>query len=421
MTGDRATRAVGVGLATVLLVVIAVVDVLVDDPVVLSPLFSLAPLVACAVLPAPATAVYGLAAVALTVAAGWWNDVLDEPQQTVRVVYVALIAAAAVAISIVRVRREHRYARMAEIAEVAQRTILPTLPEMVGRVALGARYLSAAQEAVVGGDLYDCYHSDTHVRLLVGDVRGKGIGAVEQAARVIRAFRQAAATQPDLPAVASHMSRYLAPFFDEEEFVTALLVDVSDPLRLTLVSCGHPPPVHVQPDGHASFREAPADLPLGLGDVYRSLDLRWDPGDRLLIYTDGLSEARDRRGRFLPLLPLAPLLAAGTVDAALEHVLDTVRGHVPNAELSDDLAVMLVEHLSVEDLSDPRLTDALGESAPASHGLTGAAASPGGPPGELENQSSEGATSALLRHCRRRRVGRRQDRRRCRPPIVRGR
>ena len=349
MTGDRATRAVGVGLATVLLVVIAVVDVLVDDPVVFAPLFALAPLVACAVLRAPATAVYALAAVALTVAAGWWNDVFDTPQQIVRVVYVALIAAAAVAISIVRVRREHRYARMAEIAEVAQRTILPTLPEVVGHVALAARYLSAAQEAVVGGDLYDCYHSDTQVRLLVGDVRGKGIGAVEQAARVIRAFRQAAATQPDLPAVASHMSRYLAPFFDEEEFVTALLVDVSDPARLTLVSCGHPPPVHIRPDGHASLLEAPAGLPLGLGDVYLALDLPWEPGDRLLIYTDGLSEARDRRGRFLPVLPLAPLLASGTVEAALEDILDAVRGYVPDAELTDDLAVMLVENLSVEE------------------------------------------------------------------------
>jgi len=381
MTGDRATRAVGVGLATVLLVVIAVVDVLVDDPVVFAPLFALAPLVACAVLRAPATAVYALAAVALTVAAGWWNDVFDTPQQIVRVVYVALIAAAAVAISIVRVRREHRYARMAEIAEVAQRTILPTLPEVVGHVALAARYLSAAQEAVVGGDLYDCYHSDTQVRLLVGDVRGKGIGAVEQAARVIRAFRQAAATQPDLPAVASHMSRYLAPFFDEEEFVTALLVDVSDPARLTLVSCGHPPPVHIRPDGHASLLEAPAGLPLGLGDVYLALDLPWEPGDRLLIYTDGLSEARDRRGRFLPVLPLAPLLASGTVEAALEDILDAVRGYVPDAELTDDLAVMLVENLSVEDRPERRLSDAVGESAPARRGLTGAAVPPDGPPG----------------------------------------
>jgi phosphoserine phosphatase RsbU/P len=331
--------------------------------------------------------VYGLAAVALTVAAGWWNDVLDEPQQTVRVVYVALIAAAAVAISIVRVRREHRYARMAEIAEVAQRTILPTLPEMVGRVALGARYLSAAQEAVVGGDLYDCYHSDTHVRLLVGDVRGKGIGAVEQAARVIRAFRQAAATQPDLPAVASHMSRYLAPFFDEEEFVTALLVDVSDPLRLTLVSCGHPPPVHVQPDGHASFREAPADLPLGLGDVYRSLDLRWDPGDRLLIYTDGLSEARDRRGRFLPLLPLAPLLAQGTVDTALDGLIEAVRGHVPDAELTDDLAVLLVEHRSVEDRPKRRLADAVGGVRSGDRRPQAGRGLRGGPPGEANDGS----------------------------------
>ncbi|MGZ4504410.1 MAG: PP2C family protein-serine/threonine phosphatase [Nocardioidaceae bacterium] len=346
MSRDRAAQLIGVGLATLVLVVLVVIDLLIPRTIVLAGLFALAPLIACAVLSARATAVFALAAVGLAVASGAWDHTWGDGQQTVRVVNVVLVSTAAVVVASVRVRREQRYARVAAIAEVAQRAILPTLPTLAAQVTVGARYLSAAQDAVVGGDLYDCYHSAAHTRFLVGDVRGKGIAAVEQAARVIRAFRQSAATMAGLPAVAADMSAYLAPFFDDEEFVTALLVEVSDPVRLTVVSCGHPPPVLVGPTC-ASLPEAPAGLPLGLGQDYEHLTVPWAPGDRLLMYTDGLSEARDAQGRFLPLLSLAPLLRADGVDAALDALIDRVRRHVPSGSLTDDLAVVLLENVAV--------------------------------------------------------------------------
>ena len=153
-----------------------------------------------------------------------------------------LVSVAAVTIAAVRVHREQRFAQVSRIAEVAQRAVMPVLPEHAGHVAIAARYQSAAQGALVGGDLYDCYHADEHVRILVGDVRGKGITGVEQAARVTRAFRQSAPLRATLAEVAEEMDSYLAGFFDEEEFATALLVDVSDPGVLRLVSAGHPGP-----------------------------------------------------------------------------------------------------------------------------------------------------------------------------------
>jgi hypothetical protein len=344
VSSDRSAQALGAGLAALWLVVLASVDVaLPGATVVLAPLFALAPLIACAVLPARSTAVVAAAAVAATIASGWWNHTWGTAQHLVRILDVLLIGVAAVVIAVVRVRREQRHARVAAIAEVAQRTILPTLPSLVGQVALAARYQSAAQDAVVGGDLYDCYHSAGRVRFLVGDVRGKGIAAVEQSARVIRAFRQAAGTTTTLSALAQDMSEYLAPFFDDEEFVTALLVDASEPTQITIVSCGHPPAMLVRPDGRTSFLDAPAGLPLGLGDMYDAVTVPWEPGDRLLMYTDGLSEARDARGEFLELPSLAPLLTAEPVEDALNAVLRAVRHHVPSGRLNDDLAVMLLE------------------------------------------------------------------------------
>lgn len=347
MTRDR-SQVIGTVMAVVWLVVFTLIDLASPGSIVLAPLFALSPLIASAVLPGPPTAVFGVLAVLLSVASGWWSATWDDPQQVIRVIDVALVSLAAVLVAVVRVRRERRLERVSAIAEVAQRTILPVLPREVGEVGVGVRYLSAAEDAVVGGDLYDCYHSEEHVRFLIGDVRGKGIGAVEQAARVIRAFRQAAATRETLGAVAEEMSAYLAEFFDDEEFVTALLVDTTASGRLTVVSCGHPPALLTTPSGSVRFVEAPVGLPLGLGERYQERTLPWTRGDRLLMYTDGLSEARDRSGEFLSVPSLGPAMMSGQVEEALESVLGRVRAHVPAGNLNDDLAVVLLEHRSAE-------------------------------------------------------------------------
>jgi hypothetical protein len=347
MLKDRAGKLGGAGLAGLWMAGVVLVDLAIPgSTAVVSVLFALGPLIACAVLTARVTAAFGVLAVVLTVISGTWNNTWMTAQQIVRIVDVALISSAAVVIATVRVRREQRFARVAVIAETAQRAILPKLPSLPGQIGVATRYLSAAEDAFVGGDLYDYYHSDAYLRLLVGDVRGKGVAGVEQAARVIRAFRQSAATMPRLTAVAQEMSAYLMPFFDDEEFVTAVLVEIPDPSHLTLVSCGHPPPVLVTRDGRAKFLEAPPGLPLGLGQTYSCVTVPWERGERLLMYTDGLSEARDARGRFLSPLDLVPQLSAETLEESLDLTLDAVRDHVPSGDLTDDLAVVLLENIA---------------------------------------------------------------------------
>lgn len=364
MTTDR-SQAIGAGLATLWLVLCVLGDFVVGPEYRLSPLYALSPLVASAVLSARVTAVFGVAAVAAAAVTGWWDAAWNEPQQVIRMLSVTLVSAVAVAVAVVRVRREKRHERVAAIAEVAQRAVLPTLPKHVGTVAVGARYLSAAQDAVVGGDLYDYFSSRHHVRFLVGDVRGKGIDAVGQAARVIRAFRQSASTLGSLSEVAQDMSSYLMPFFDDEEFVTAVLVDATEDGRLTLVSAGHPPPLLVAGGGGGRLIEAPVSLPLGLGDSYESCTIEWKPGDRLLMYTDGLSEARDSHSEFLAIPPLSRFMTKATVEEALDAVLGEVRRHVPDGRLTDDLAVLVLENQAVprEDTAGTEVH----EQVPAAH------------------------------------------------------
>src|ERR687890_208294 len=326
-TGGRQPRmrsgssTAGAALAALTLLVLVLVDIVTTDvTVALSPLFALAPLIACAVLPAARTAAFAAAAFAAAVASGVWNGNADDPQHLVRLVDVALIGGAAVVVAAVRVRREHQFGRLTKLAEVAQKAVLPVLPAHARRTDIAVRYQSATEDTVIGGDLYDCYHSRSHTRFLIGDVRGKGIGAVEQAARVIRAFRQAAAIQSDLDEVAEDMSGYLIPFFDDEEFVTALLLDTTDAARPVLVSAGHPPPLLIRRDRTCAFLTTDADLPLGLGERYSCHEFDWRPGDRLLLYTDGVSEARDSNGAFLDLRDLGPLLAGRPLEASLDRL-----------------------------------------------------------------------------------------------------
>jgi len=332
-------------LAALTLLLLVLLDVTITGKTItLSPLFVLAPLIACAVLPASSTAVYAAVAFVAAVGSGVWNGNAGTGQNLVRLLDVALVGYAAVVVAAVRVRRERELGRLTTLAEVAQKAVLPVLPAHARRTDIAYRYQSATEDTVIGGDLYDCYHSRSHTRFLIGDVRGKGIGAVEQAARVIRAFRQAAAIQASLDAVAEDMSGYLTPFFDDEEFVTAVLLDTTDASRPLLVNAGHPPPLLVRADRTCSYLETDADLPLGLGDRYTCHPFDWRPGERLLLYTDGVSEARNSDGAFLDLRDLGPQLASGPLESSLDRLLERVRAHAVRGELSDDVAVLFLEH-----------------------------------------------------------------------------
>ena len=143
------------------------------------------------------------------------------------------------------------------------------------------------------------------------------------------------------------MDDYLAGFFSEEEFVTALLVDVTRPGELRVVAAGHPSP-HLLGPVDGTWLELPHGLPLGLGlggDGYVETTVPWNPGDRLLMFTDGLSEARNRAGEFFPVPSLGPRLRSGPVDRVIGEVATAVAGYVPGGRLEDDLAVVLIENL----------------------------------------------------------------------------
>lgn len=231
--------------------------------------------------------------------------------------------------------------RVARVAEVTQHAILPPVPARIRDVRLATRYVSATREALIGGDLYEAAEHEGGVRLIVGDVRGKGVDAVRLATVVLGEFRSAAARFPDVVSMAAHMDERLATYFGDEDFVTALLADIRPDGRCSLVTCGHPA-AYLAVGGDITLLRAPAALPLGLGARPEPLTVSLPAGARILLYTDGLVEARTPEGRFVD----ADAVVAPLATAPFEDVLDAVLERLHTAAATgaaDDMALLLAE------------------------------------------------------------------------------
>jgi serine phosphatase RsbU (regulator of sigma subunit) len=251
----------------------------------------------------------------------------------------------ALALETARVLRDQRgrLATVTRVAEAAQHAILAPPPDRIGPVALAARYVSAAAEALVGGDLYEVVARPGAVRLLIGDVRGKGLAAVRTATIALGEFRAAAADVDDLCDVARQLDRRVRDYLGEEDFVTALIAEVRDDGTYTVAVCGHPPALLAH-GGVVTAVEAPPTLPLGLGADPVPVVGRLDRGDRLVLMTDGLLEARRPDREFVDVMTLVGALAHGQeLGPALDAVLGELRLAV-GAELGDDLALLVAEY-----------------------------------------------------------------------------
>ncbi|MFJ5305334.1 PP2C family protein-serine/threonine phosphatase [Streptomyces sp. NPDC088350] len=277
-------------------------------------------------------------------------------------ILVGVGGALAVLACAVRVRGERRMLHMRDVAETTRRTLLRPLPPGWGGLDHAAVYLAADAVARVGGDFYDIQPGLHGTRALVGDVQGKGLGAVEAAAALLGTFREAGYHEPDLATVAARLDvrilrhgLHLAALGreDVDRFATAVLLSfpAGDPTTVEVVNFDHEPPLVVGPFGVRSLPPGHG-LPLGLGELAGmdgpppTLRIPLAPGETLLIVTDGVTEARDSAGVFYPLKERVSegLLAdPRTADPVrlVAHVRDGTLAHC-GGHLADDTTIFAV-------------------------------------------------------------------------------
>jgi len=317
------------------------------------PMYAAAPLIAAPFFGLGTTIRIGAAAVLAVAAIRIYTGDLTEVVSFIEMLTVLTVAVQACLINRVVRRGSEQLASARIIAETAMRAVLPTPPERIGGLQVAARYEAAQADEFVGGDLFAAADTPYGVRLVLGDVRGKGLEAVGAVAVVIGAFREAAEQEKSLEGVAQRLERALAREAVRrsdpdavEGFVTAVLAEIPPGAqRVRMVNRGHPDPLLLHGDGavEALTPSEPA-LPLGMdlgARPDRSDEWELPPGGTLLFYTDGLSEARDADGVFYdPAERLRGRLFPGP-EELLSALTDDVRLHT-GGESTDDMALLAV-------------------------------------------------------------------------------
>lgn len=349
-------------LPLLLLVAGVAVDLPAPATVLIGVPFSAAPLLAAALWTFRGTvataAVSTFAAMVLLL----WANRLPVGEAMLRLTSIATVGLLAVVVNRVVERSDTRAASARYIAESVQLAVLPVPPGRVGDLTVAARYEAAHVGARVGGDLYGVQRTPYGVRMLVGDVRGSGLGSITVVTVVLGAFREAAEAEPELSVVADRVERALererarGVWNDDEGsregFVTAVLVEVTEgggPKEVRVVNRGHPPPLLLLPDGGpVRVLEQPDayGLPLGLGTLTGGADgatvvAAFPPGALLLLHTDGLTEARDAEGAFYDPVPRMRGRRFPGPDALLDALLADVHAHAGSRQ-DDDMALLAV-------------------------------------------------------------------------------
>lgn len=331
----------GIGAAVGLLAIISMVELADGEQPHYVGLFAAVPFLAAAFAAWPEVLAVGLLASVIGFGFGMYPGGVTGAT-AINLVGIVVSTGIAAIVGTLRARQAERVAELSRLASVAQSAVLQPLGPQVGPLAVAGRYISASAAADIGGDLYEALDTAYGVRMIIGDVRGKGLEAVRLASIVLGSYRHVAFERADLRTIVSDLDRAVARSVGDEDFVTAAVAEERGG-TLTTVNCGHPAPLLLR-RGEVISLDPPSNAPpLGFMPVVRPRVDRLEPGDRILLYTDGLAEAR-RNGDFFPINDRAwGLLGHGTVADGLASLESALMEWV-EGKLDDDIALVLMEY-----------------------------------------------------------------------------
>lgn len=236
--------------------------------------------------------------------------------------------------------------RELQVAHQIQMSLLPRRLPALAALSLGARLLPAR---AVGGDFFDFLPLGPHrLGIAIGDVTGKGVPAALLMAQVIALLRAEAPHAPH-PAVALRRVNYQLRRLNVSGFFVTLIFGVLDSERAIFeyVRAGHEIPLRRAPDGAVSEVARGVGQPLGLfaSPLLDHQTLRLAPGETLVLYTDGLTDARNTAGEAFGAARLAAVLrgaGAPSAQAMCDRLLAAALAHQDEASQSDDITLATV-------------------------------------------------------------------------------
>ncbi|HLV86272.1 MAG TPA: GAF domain-containing protein [Candidatus Sulfotelmatobacter sp.] len=241
-------------------------------------------------------------------------------------------------------RQERRLERDLSLARELQSRLLPQTPPKLGHLNVAAKFVPAR---TIGGDLYDFIpYSMSRLGIVIGDVSGKGAPAAIYAALVSGILRSHAPIEPAPGEMLSAVNLSLAERRIEAQFVSLIYAVWDDERRsLTVSNSGLPRPIYVH-GGKNEIIEA-TGLPLGLFDEaeYDEFQFKMKPGDMFVMFSDGILDARNRKGEMFGRGRVEKIVAEcadGPADRVVERIFQAVAEHSAGAETFDDQTVVAI-------------------------------------------------------------------------------
>jgi serine phosphatase RsbU (regulator of sigma subunit) len=221
---------------------------------------------------------------------------------------------------------------LAIAATIQQRLMSVTIPE-VPFARLNGKNLSCKE---IGGDFYDAVNTEDGLAVVLADVAGKGVSAALLASTLQGMIYSQLVAHTPLPDIAASANRYLTSKHIGEKYATVVIARLRRDGELEYVNCGHIPPLFVC--GSEVIRPSHGNLPVGLmPDVtYESDRYSLHAGDRLVLVTDGVTEAENLEGEFFDNERLEAAAKKGTMKDIFEAVSQFCAGN----PLSDDCTVV---------------------------------------------------------------------------------
>ena len=206
---------------------------------------------------------------------------------------------AGVAVENARIHREHTH-----VASTLQRSLLPPRLPVVPGLTLAARFRAAGESNEVGGDFYDLFPVADGWMVVIGDVTGKGPDAAAITSLARYTIRTAAIYEPDPVAMMGRLNDALLADAEHQQMCTAACLHVrpggaDGPVRVRIVCAGHPPPYLLRaPDVLEELCRPGPLLGAFAGGEWEAADVELSGGDGIVLYTDGVTDARGDDGRF---------------------------------------------------------------------------------------------------------------------------